>query len=61
MTQPGEPLYDQEVDQALITYLHEHLNPEIRIVDVEANTNDEVFSRTAAEEMKRLMREGGEV
>lgn len=55
-TQKGEALYDPEVDQALIDYLHQHLKQEIRIVEVEANANDEAFSQTAADEMERLMR-----
>ena len=55
-TQKGEALYDPEVDQALIDYLHQHLKQEICIVEVDANANDETFSQAAADEMERLMR-----
>jgi uncharacterized protein (UPF0261 family) len=54
-TREGEPLYDPEVDGALIRYLHENLNPSVRIVEVDANANDEEFARTAVSEMERLL------
>lgn len=57
-TQKGEALYDPEVDQALIQYLHTHLKNDIRIVDIDANANDELFSQVAAEEMEKLMKDG---
>lgn len=54
-TQKGEALYDPEVDQALIDYLHKNLKQNIRIVEVDANANDEAFSLAAADEMEMLM------
>ena len=55
-TQKGEALYDSAVDGALIEYLHTHLKDSIRIIDVDANANDEKFSLVAADEMERLMK-----
>ena len=55
-TQKGEALYDSAVDGALIEYLHTHLKDSIRIIDVDANANDEKFSFVAADEMERLMK-----
>ena len=54
-TQEGEDLYDPEVDQALIQYLKKNLKKSIRVVEVDANANDEVFSQAAADEMTALM------
>lgn len=56
-TQKGEALYDPEVDQALIDYLHKNLKQNIRIVEVDANANDEAFSLAAADEMEMLMQD----
>lgn len=56
-TSPGEALYAPEVDNALIEVLHRGLRRNIKIVDVDANINDEIFSKTAAAELLRLLRQ----
>jgi uncharacterized protein (UPF0261 family) len=55
LTQPGEPLYDPDVDQALIRYLHEHVHNHVRVMDIKANVNVLAFSKAAAKEMERLL------
>lgn len=55
-TLPGEALYDPEADAALIDVLHRSLRPGIKIVDIDANINDEIFSRRAAAEMLEIIR-----
>lgn len=55
--QPGEALYDPEVDQALIDYLHAHLEPHVKIVDIDANVNDPLYSEVAAKEMEELLKD----
>ena len=54
-TLPGEPLYDAEVDGALMETLRTGLKPEIKIVEVDANINDLKFSEAAAAEMHCLL------
>ncbi|EMS72232.1 Tm-1-like ATP-binding domain-containing protein [Ruminiclostridium cellobioparum] len=54
-TSPGEALYTPEVDNALIEVLHRGLRRDIKIVDVDANINDEIFSKTAAAELLRML------
>ncbi len=54
-TSPGQALYDPEVDRALTEVLHERLKPDIKIVDVDANINDEIFSQIAAAEMLEII------
>jgi len=55
-TSLGEALYDPEVDAVLIEVLHRGLKKGIKIVDVDANINDEVFSQKAAAEMLEIIR-----
>jgi uncharacterized protein (UPF0261 family) len=55
-TAPGEALYDPEVDAALIEVLHQRLRQDIKIVDVDANINDQTFSQKAAAEMLEIIR-----
>jgi len=52
---PGEPLFDAEVDNALVEMLRARLKPAIRIVDVDANINDPAFSEVAAQTMRGLL------
>jgi len=54
-TLEGQPLYDPEVDEALIRVLESRLNPAIKILRVDANLNDEKFSRAASDEMLKLL------
>jgi uncharacterized protein (UPF0261 family) len=52
---PGEPLWDAEVDNALIDILRTRLKPEIEIVEIDANINDMKFSEAAATAMRQLL------
>lgn len=55
-TLPGQKLYDPETDRAILDTFREKLNSKIRRVEVDANINDMLFSRTAAEEMLALLK-----
>jgi uncharacterized protein (UPF0261 family) len=48
----GGALYDPVADQAFINKLRKHLNPEIDIVEVEANINTPEFARAIVEALK---------
>ncbi len=56
-TSPGEALYAPEVDNAFIKVLRRGLRREIKIVDVDANINDRIFSKTAAAELLGMLRQ----
>ena len=45
-TQPGESLYDPEVDSILLDVVKASLKPEIRWVEVDCNANDPLFGDT---------------
>ncbi len=51
----GEPLWDAEVDGALIEMLRTRLKPVIRIVEVDSNINELQFSEAAAAAMRQLL------
>jgi uncharacterized protein (UPF0261 family) len=51
----GEPLWDTEVDNALIEILCTRLKPEIKVVEINANINDIEFSKAAADAMLELL------
>ncbi|MGE5614839.1 MAG: Tm-1-like ATP-binding domain-containing protein [Bacillota bacterium] len=56
-SQPGQKLHDPEVDGVIVETLRKGLKPQIKKVEVDANLNDVEFSRTAAQEMKLLLKE----
>ncbi len=51
----GKAFYDPEADQALITALHQHLNKNVKIVEAEANINDDVFADIFVKEMLEVL------
>jgi uncharacterized protein (UPF0261 family) len=51
----GEPLWDAEVDNALIEILRTRLKPGIQVVEINANINDIKFSQAAAAAMLGLL------
>jgi uncharacterized protein (UPF0261 family) len=51
----GEPLWDAEVDGALIETLRTGLKPEIKVMEVDCNINDLEFSEAAAAAMRQLL------
>ena len=54
-SQPGQKLYDPEVDETILNVLRSGLDKKIKRIEVDANINDIAFSRTAAEEMMALI------
>lgn len=43
----GKPLYDPEADRAFVEALRQSLRPSVRIVEVDAHINDELFAKQA--------------
>lgn len=54
-TLPGEPLYDPDVDSAIVSVFREKLNAGIRYLEYDLHFNDIDFSRHVADEMTRLL------
>jgi uncharacterized protein (UPF0261 family) len=52
---PGEPLWDPEVDRALLTTLRSALREDIPVREVDANVDDVAFGLAAAEELLALV------
>jgi len=50
---PGKPFYDSEVNQVFVSELKSRLGKYIRVVEVDANINDEECARVAVEELHR--------
>ncbi|MDA8229227.1 MAG: Tm-1-like ATP-binding domain-containing protein [Desulfitobacterium hafniense] len=53
----GGSLYDPVVDEALVNALEAALNPEIKLIKIDANINDPIFAETAAKTMQELMKQ----
>ena len=51
----GEPLYDPEIDKALIQTILTKTKNDIRIIEVDANINDDKFVRVVFDEMEKLL------
>ena len=51
----GKALYDPEADRAFVEALRQNLKPSIRIVELEAHINDELFAKRAVELLCELM------
>lgn len=61
-TRPGEPLYDKEVDDAIVNTLLENIkNDNIIIKYVDANLNEEAFGIAAANEMIEILKSFGKL
>jgi uncharacterized protein (UPF0261 family) len=61
-TRPGEPLYDKEVDDAMVATLLENIhNDKVIIKYVNANLNEEAFGIAAAEEMIGILKRFGKL
>ena len=52
----GQPFCDRDADLAMYTALREHLRPDIRPVELDANINDPSFAAKAVEMMLQLLR-----
>ena len=55
----GGPLHDPVADSAFASALKFHLDPEIEIVEVDADINEPVFARAVAEALARAFGETG--
>lgn len=55
----GEDFYDPEADTALFDALRDHLDPDIELIEVDTDINDEAFAITMAETLDEYMREAG--
>jgi uncharacterized protein (UPF0261 family) len=51
----GKALYDPEADKAFFEVLKGSLKPSIRIVEVDAHINDELFAKRAVDLLCELM------
>lgn len=51
----GKALFDPEADAAFIEALKRNLNPSVRVVEVDAHINDEVFAEKAVDLLCELM------
>jgi uncharacterized protein (UPF0261 family) len=61
-TRPGEPLYDKEVDDAMVESLLENIhNDNVIIKYVTANLNEEAFGIAAAKEMIEILKRFGKL
>ncbi|KUO71644.1 MAG: hypothetical protein APF77_09340 [Clostridia bacterium BRH_c25] len=61
-TRPGEPLYDKEVDDAIIETLIENIyNDNVIVKYVDANLNEESFGIAAANEMIEILKRFGKL
>lgn len=54
-TRQGQKLYDPIVDQAIFDTIRAGLRSDIRLVELDAHFFDEAFSKTAFDEMTRLL------
>jgi uncharacterized protein (UPF0261 family) len=51
----GKALYDPEADRAFVEVLRQNLKPSIRIVELDAHINDELFAKRAVDLLCELM------
>lgn len=53
----GQPFCDWETDRILFDTIERHVNPEIPVVKVDANINDDLFAAKAVELLSEMMRD----
>ena len=51
----GKALYNPEADRALFEALKKNLKPSIRIVEIEAHINDDIFAEKAVDLLTQMM------
>ena len=51
----GKPLYDPEADSAFVEVLRQNLKPSVRLIEVDAHINDELFAKQAVGLLCELM------
>ena len=54
-TGKGESLHDPDIDEALVQTLRVKLKDEIKIIEVDGNINDDIFSLVVLNEMEKLL------
>ena len=52
----GEDFYDPDTREALFDALHEHLDDDVEVLEVDATVNDEAFAAAAAAKLHEYMR-----
>jgi uncharacterized protein (UPF0261 family) len=52
---PGGPFHSPEADESYFDALKQNLDPHIRLVDIDANINDESFARQVAESLLEMI------
>jgi uncharacterized protein (UPF0261 family) len=57
----GRSLYDPEADKAFIDTLKKSLNPGVRLVEIDAHINDEIFAKQAVDLLYEMMAERKQV
>lgn len=55
----GGPLYEPETDSALVQALEDNLASKVRLIKIEANINDPVFSQIAVQTFRELVCDAG--
>jgi uncharacterized protein (UPF0261 family) len=51
----GKPFHDVEADKALFDSLHQHLSKNIKVIEVDANINDDTFADVFVKEMLEVL------
>jgi uncharacterized protein (UPF0261 family) len=51
----GQPFHDVEADKTLFASLHEHLNKSVKVVEVDAHINDDIFADAFVAEMLEVL------
>lgn len=51
----GKPFYDPQADETLFTSLRKHLNKNVKVVEVEANINDDAFADIFVNEILEVL------
>ncbi len=53
----GQPFCDWETNQTLFDTIRQYANPDIPILKVDANINDDLFAKEAVELLLKIMRD----
>jgi uncharacterized protein (UPF0261 family) len=56
---PGQPFFDAEADAALFSALRAGVGPNVELVDMECNVNDEAFADAMVEKLDAFVKESG--